>query len=175
MFLTPFYVLLGGKYLASALPANAIWGIYTLTAVSIFFVQKEQRPFEWKLSSLAWGLPSGLLVAGLWILLAKSGTDEPRRLEAFVSYLVLTPVVEELAFRAFLMPLFKNKWVGVLVSAVAFTLVHNDWMAALLAGAVYAGLYARRTDLLDSVIAHATTNTTLAVLCLTTGRWTYWG
>ncbi|MCB0405104.1 MAG: CPBP family intramembrane metalloprotease [Bdellovibrionales bacterium] len=175
VLLTPFYVLLGGKYLASALPPNAIWGIYTLTAVSIFFVQRENKPFEWKIESLAWGIPAGLIAAGAWALLAKSGSDSPRPFEAFVSYLVLTPVVEEMAFRGFLMPLFNRKWLAVLVSAVAFTLVHNDWLAALVTGAVYAGLYARRSRLLDCVVAHTATNALLALACVTTGRWTYWG
>ncbi len=100
---------------------------------------------------------------------------------------VLTvPVVEELAFRGFLIRrLMANDfesldprsftWFAVLASSLIFGLLHGDrWVAGSLAGLIYAGVMLRRGSIGDAVVAHATTNALIAFSVLAGGKWNLW-
>ena len=67
-------------------------------------------------------------------------------------------------------------WAAILISTVAFALGHQvrEWPAAMLYGLFMAFLWVFRKDLLTSIVAHATTNITLALYVFTTGKWYYW-
>lgn len=103
-----------------------------------------------------------------------------------VGYVVTAPLVEELAFRGYLIrrigsPDFTavpsgrfGPW-GLVVSSGLFGLMHDRVVAGTLAGLAYAYALRRRGELGDAVLAHATTNALLAALVLTTGDWSYWG
>jgi CAAX prenyl protease-like protein len=102
-----------------------------------------------------------------------------------VGYVVLTPLVEELAFRAYLtsrltgdncQQIGQFTWLSFVVSSLLFGLFHQGhWLAGSLAGMGYALALYRRRQLMDAVLAHATTNALIAGYVLLTQRWSLWG
>jgi membrane protease YdiL (CAAX protease family) len=62
------------------------------------------------------------------------------------------------------------------VSSIAFAAGHlpGEWPAALAYGLLMAGLWVWRGDLLSCVVAHGTTNVTLALWVRHTGAWSLW-
>jgi CAAX prenyl protease-like protein len=103
-----------------------------------------------------------------------------------VGYVVVAPLAEELAFRAYLtrrlattdidrIPLGQFGWLPFLLSSLLFGALHGSlWMAGTLAGIAFALALYRRRMLGDAVVAHATTNALLAVCAWATGRWSVW-
>jgi uncharacterized protein len=98
---------------------------------------------------------------------------------------LLVPVMEELFWRSFLMrwvqsPVFEAvspAAVGmraVIVSTFVFVLAHTLWLAAAIAGLIYALLYMRCGKLWCAVLAHAVTNGALALWVVKTGQWQFW-
>jgi uncharacterized protein len=98
---------------------------------------------------------------------------------------LLVPLMEELFWRSFLMRWLEQavfegvnpQRVGVravLLSTFVFTLAHTLWLAAAIAGLVYALLYIKTGKLWVAVIAHAVTNTALGVWVVMTGNWQFW-
>ena len=98
---------------------------------------------------------------------------------------LVVPVMEELFWRSFLMrwidsphfatvPPQRASWRAVLLSTFVFMLAHTLWLAAVVAGLVYAWLYIRTGKLWVAVLAHAVTNGALAVWVVITGNWGYW-
>ena len=140
---------------------------------------------------------AGLVVFGLWIHLdapwmtigeasAPFEAREPVHLVLrFIGAALLVPLVEELFWRSFLMrwlerPVFTGvdpRRVGlraVVLSTFVFTLAHTLWLAAAIAGLVYALLYVKTGKLWVAVLAHAVTNAALGVWVLLTGQWQFW-
>jgi CAAX prenyl protease-like protein len=114
------------------------------------------------------GLP--LWAASLWLLLRGIGT------------VALVPVAEELAFRGFLArALVSMRFESVsfgdfrplafLLSSVAFGLMHERWLAGLLAGAVYALLMYRTNRLSDPIAAHAASNAVIFAWAVAAQQW----
>jgi exosortase E/protease (VPEID-CTERM system) len=99
---------------------------------------------------------------------------------------VIVPVVEELAFRGFLLdraaeflkargwPQHTATWAAVAASAIVFGVLHSAWVAGILAGVAYAAVRLYRGRLADAVLAHAVTNLLLSAYVLNTGSWSYW-
>jgi CAAX prenyl protease-like protein len=98
---------------------------------------------------------------------------------------LLVPVVEELAFRGFLLrwlvsPEFERvpprawTWWAVLLSSVAFGALHSHWILGTLAGLAFAAARLRRGHLGDAIFAHALANAGIAVAVLAFGRWDLW-
>jgi CAAX prenyl protease-like protein len=98
---------------------------------------------------------------------------------------LVVPVMEELFWRSFLMrwvqhPGFERvdpRTVGlkaIVLSTFVFTLAHTLWLAAAIAGLVYAWLYRRSGKLWTAVLAHAVTNAMLGLWVIWTGRWEFW-
>jgi exosortase E/protease (VPEID-CTERM system) len=99
---------------------------------------------------------------------------------------LLIPVVEELAFRGFLLrwlvsPEFERvpptavTWPAVLLSSLAFGALHDHWVLGTLGGLVFAVAWMRRGRLADAILAHAVANATIAIAALGFGRWDLWG
>jgi exosortase E/protease (VPEID-CTERM system) len=99
---------------------------------------------------------------------------------------LLIPVIEELAFRGFLLRWlvaldFERvsarswTWTAVLASSAAFGALHRNWLLGMVAGLAFAFAYLRRGRLHDAVLAHAVANLGIAVAVLLHGRWDLWG
>jgi exosortase E/protease (VPEID-CTERM system) len=99
---------------------------------------------------------------------------------------VTVPIAEELAFRGFLLRRLISQnfeavsprdmtWLAILVSSVAFGILHgNRWFAGTFAGVLYALAFRHRGRMGDAVAAHAITNAMLAGWVLLTGNWGLW-
>ena len=98
---------------------------------------------------------------------------------------LVIPVVEELAFRGFLLrwlvsPAFEDlpprawSWSAVLLSSLAFGALHDRWILGTVAGLVFALVRIWRGRLGDAILAHALTNAGIAVAVLDFGRWDLW-
>ena len=98
---------------------------------------------------------------------------------------LVVPLMEELFWRSFLMrwvdsPRFEGvdpqtvSLKAVVLSTFVFTLAHTQWLAAVVAGLAYAGLYRHTGKLWTAVAAHATTNALLGLWVLHNGRWAFW-
>ena len=145
----------------------------------------------------------GLLVFALWVNLdagwmtigepaaAFVPTDRQGRLDVplvvvrWIGATLLVPLMEELFWRSFLMRWLQNpafetvrpQEVGlkaVALSSFVFMLAHTLWLAAIVAGLVYAWLYIRTGKLWVPVIAHAVTNGALGLWVVGTGNWQFW-
>ena len=108
-----------------------------------------------------------------WILLRVAGA------------VVTVPIAEELAFRGFLLPrLIDENFIDVsprrltllslVVSSLAFGLLHQSWVAGTVAGVAYAWARQHRGRLGDAIVAHALTNALISADVLLRGSWYLW-
>jgi hypothetical protein len=162
------------------------------------FRQNLPSPREWLLC-LAVGLVVFVLWINLdasWMLLGESTasfvpTDTSGRLDwpliAFrlAGAALVVPLMEELFWRSFLMrwidrPIFESvdpqtvSLKAVVLSTFVFTLAHTQWLAAVVAGLVYAWIYRHTGKLWTAVAAHAVTNAALGAWVIRTGNWSFW-
>jgi exosortase E/protease (VPEID-CTERM system) len=111
--------------------------------------------------------------AMLWILFRTIGS------------VVAVPLAEELAFRGFLtrklisedfesVPMGTFTVFSLLVSSLAFGLLHGRWIAGTAAGVLFALALYRRGRLMDAVVAHAVANALVTTYVLTTEDWAAW-
>ena len=116
---------------------------------------------------------------------ASGAINLPQVAIRFIGAALLVPLMEELFWRSFLMrwleqPVFQGvapQRIGVraiVLSTFVFTLAHTLWLAAAIAGLVYALLYVKTGKLWPAVIAHAVTNAALGVWVVTTANWQFW-
>ncbi|MGH9677266.1 MAG: CAAX prenyl protease-related protein, partial [Candidatus Acidiferrum sp.] len=94
-----------------------------------------------------------------------------------VGAVVTVPLAEELTFRGFLtrrlisadfdaVPLGRFTWFSFIASSILFGVLHEQWLAGILTGMIYAGVVYRRGKLADAVIAHAATNCVVGLFSL---------
>ena len=99
--------------------------------------------------------------------------------------MLVIPLVEELAFRGFLLPWLVSPdfekvdprawtWPAVILSSLAFGAIHEHWVLGTLAGVAFAAARLYRGRLSDAVLAHALANAVVAAGALS-GRWGLWG
>jgi CAAX prenyl protease-like protein len=135
----------------------------------------------------------GALVLALWVLLEPTPASPPTlptELAALwpafrVVGSVVVPLVEELAFRGYLLRKL-TAWdfdavdprqfalFAFLASSLLFGVLHGRWLAGTLAGMAYALAVYRRGRMGDAVAAHATTNGLIAIAVLLFGQWPLW-
>jgi exosortase E/protease (VPEID-CTERM system) len=200
-YLVPFLAILAAGMLARAASADFEW-LYVLrfvgAAVALWVFRAPLRTLDWRFGW--WSVATGVAVFAMWVSLdnalpmamppALAGAGSSIQ-SAWISVRALAatttvPITEELAFRAFGMRRLVNAdfesvelrsatWLAILVSSVAFGLLHGDrWFAGTLAGLAFA-LVAKKTNRIgDAVAAHAIANLLLAVLVLYTNQWQYW-
>lgn len=139
----------------------------------------------------------GLAAGAAWVLLSPAA---PPPAEAFsgsaerVAWLavralgscLVIPVVEELAFRGFLLPWLVSprfdqvpptawSWPALALSSLAFGALHGQWALGTLAGLAFAAARLRRGRLGDAIVAHAVANAVVAGAALLGGRLDLWG
>jgi CAAX prenyl protease-like protein len=162
-----------------------------LPAYRSMLAARASRPSSYWLSAAV-----GLAVAGAWTALelhSPAGGEAHRSPGDGVLWLairvataiLLVPVTEELAFRGFLARRLSSRsfdtlwprqitWPAILVSSLAFGLLHHRPVAGTLAGLCYALVFRRRGAISDAIVAHAVTNAALVAIAFaetTTHGW----
>lgn len=98
-----------------------------------------------------------------------------------VGTVVFVPLVEELFFRGYVLDRLEElisragphiaAGLALAVSSVAFGLLHDRWLAGILAGVLFGLLYMRRRNLADPILGHAVANLIIALAALWGGDW----
>jgi exosortase E/protease (VPEID-CTERM system) len=206
--MVPFLVTVGAGMIAGAASAGFEWlyGLRVLAAlVAVWFYRKDLRSLRWTTPG-AHAVAAGVLAFGIWLALEAAffgvlqlHQPAPPQLGAATEWsragwLVLrvvggvltVPLVEELAFRGFLLrrlqssdfeqvPLQRFHPWAVLGSSLIFGALHGErWLAGTLAGVLYAWAATRRGAISDAVFAHAVTNALIAAGVLFAGIWNLW-
>jgi CAAX prenyl protease-like protein len=105
----------------------------------------------------------------------------------FARLVVVVPFVEEIFWRGFLLRFLINdnfeqvrfgtfSWLSFTIVTLGFALSHSpaDWIAALLAGALYNALAYRTKSLSSCILSHALTNLLLGLWIMQTKQWGFW-
>lgn len=179
-------------------PLDLWYGARIAAALAALLLVRRDLP---RLSFSAPWVPALLAAAvgGLWIAGGGDGSGLPGELarlspagrwawiavRALGSCLVI-PLVEELAFRGFLLPWLASgrvedapprhwTWLAVILSSAAFGALHQRWLVGTVAGLAFAAARLHRGRLGDAVLAHALCNAGIAAAVLLGGRWDLWG
>ena len=190
----PLAVFLFSGVVVSALWAEPELG-YPLRALAVLAAALYFRP---ALQRIEWGWDPVAILAGVavgagWIVLAKVEGPGDSTLAAtlagfgkgaFVIWglirvyttFLLVPLVEEVFFRGYLLARLDtggrgSRILAVVVSTALFALFHGSWLAAGLAGLVFAWVYLQRGRVADAIIAHMVANLLVAMWAVTTGQW----
>jgi len=183
-----------------ALELDWLYGLrVVLGCVALFALRKQLPRATWEPAWMPVWL--GIAVLTTWLMLVPSVPADPAVLAALdaapaaqrvtwialhlVGSVLLVPLVEELAFRGYLqrrlqsedfvnVPLDRWAWGPTLIASLAFALLHQDFLAAFLAGIAFAYAQARRGRIADAVVAHAVANLGIAVAVLAADRWDLW-
>ena len=105
----------------------------------------------------------------------------------FLRLAVVVPFIEEIFWRGFLLRFLINEnfervpvgtfsLVSFIVVTVGFGFSHasEDWIAALLTGALYNGVAYRTKKLSSCILTHAVTNLLLGLWIMKTKQWGFW-
>ena len=202
-YLLPFLAVLAAGMLSRAASA----GFETWYALRIFAAAAVIGVYWKQLRGLDFGFSwrgplAGVAVFALWIAAAHLLVPRaamPPQLTALpplgrglwvcaraVTAVIAVPLVEELAYRGYLMRRIRTadfesvrfaaagSW-GLLVSSVAFGLAHGPlWLPGSLAGLVYGTLAMRSGRIGEAVAGHAVTNGLIAASVLAGGHWELW-
>jgi len=129
-----------------------------------------------------------------WMIVGTSAGYDPRIggqidwalvLARIAGAALVVPVMEELFWRSFLMRWIESadfetvdpsriRLKSFIITVVLFGFEHNLWLAGIVAGVVYSGLYMRCRTLWPAVLAHAVTNGLLGIWVVVNGNWSYW-
>lgn len=191
----PFAAFMGAALLLSTFTlVPDLW--YGVKVLTMFFALAAYLPlyrsrFAWQLD--VFSIVVGISIGVLWIAFGKTivpiGTPVDTALAALPSTLlvlwivlrlvgtiVLVPCVEELFFRGYVLDRFSHnglvwKLFGLFLSTVLFAMMHERWLLAAFAGALYGSLYLRSGRLTDSIAAHATSNALIGFYALANSQW----
>ena len=201
--LLPLTLLLAASLLAGLLTGNFNW-LYPVpiaaAALGLFLVRDRlvSELGEGRLLSVLWGAAAFIV----WIILipkdpvASAAFQEtlfsaplwiaaPWLVIRILGSILIVPLAEELAFRGFAMGAatkvfgarLRGAWPSVaalLVTSVAYGAVHSQLVAASLVGLIYGGVRLWTGRIWDAIVAHAVSNTLLALYVLLFSVWSYW-
>lgn len=202
-YLLPLLVLTSVGLLSESLQAG-VDHYYVLrivaALVAIYFFLPHMRELQASRSAWVTGVASGTLGLGIWLLLVPESPDRAEEVRAAYDQLppvhrslelgarvlgsvLVVPLVEELAFRGYLMRRLVSVdfsrvdyarcgAVAIIASSLLFGALHMAaWIPATLCGVLYA-LSARHTGFLSAAtIGHATTNLGVAAAVFFMGRY----
>ncbi len=205
-YLLPMVAGLGGALVLQLLVADARASLalpplkIIAATVAVIWLGKRLPVRAWPLPSIA--VIAGLATAALWLGLRSlevggfatpaepvlhpwQGTTAIWTTMRLVGAVVVSPLVEELAFRGYLArrlmaARFEHvdpttlRVIAIVGSSVVFGVLHSAWLAATAAGLVYALVYRRTGRLSDAIVAHAVTNATLVIVGTLTGDPAMW-
>ena len=180
-----------------------LYGVRVLVIGVVFWFYRRKYREIVNFGSL-WAVLNGVIVFAFWFALVRlhaapgvatalgeqvAGADPaPRWLwlaSRVVGSVIATPIAEELAFRGFLQRrLIANDFqevpqraftpLSLAGSALAFGLVHANWIAGVLAAVAFSLATYKRGRLGDAIVAHATANALIAVAVIGFGQWWLW-
>ena len=202
-YLVPLLAILAAGMLTHAVSAGFDF-LYPLRIVcvvaALWAYRRSYGNVDWGFS---WrGVLTGVAVFAVWAAFAHAVTttavipDDLARLPGSAraawigcraaAAIITVPIAEELAYRGFLMrrivsaqfdsvALRSVRWPAIAISSVVFGLTHgNLWPAGIVAGVAYGAVAAKTGKIGESVAAHATTNTLVAIQVLLFGQWQLW-
>ena len=198
-WLAPFMALMTASIIASAFAPNDQW-LYGLRVVFVaaalwmfrsFYATIAQRVAPLSLAAgiavgVAWiatdpdpaagselgnwilALP--MWAAALWLAIRAAGT------------IIFVPIAEEMAFRGFLhRAIASQRFANVtplvmtiaafVVTSLLFGVIHQRWLAGMLAGAVYALVMYRTGRMSDPIGAHMASNAVIMAWAITQQQW----
>lgn len=186
-FLLPLTVLLAIA-LISGMLGHSDGGGYALRmacgVLTLGLLWSNYEDLRWRepgaLAACLLGLALGLVWLGSgWPFPATDAGDARGYwlLVRALGFSTVVPLAEELAFRGYLLRVLQNRhfervsyrsgpWWAVAISSLVFGALHDRWLAGTVAGLAYALIQIRGGRLRDAVLAHATTNATLAAFAL---------
>jgi exosortase E/protease (VPEID-CTERM system) len=202
-YLMPLLAVIAAGIVARALSSGfEAWNGLRLIAglVMLLVYRKRLLQLSWRFT---WrGLGTGFigfviwLVAAHWLLTPAAAPQGLMVLTPLqqagwivarvVTAILIVPLVEELAFRAYLLrrlvdpdfeavPYASVHWGAIAGSSVVFGMSHGSmWAPAMVVGVLYAVLLCRTGTLGEAVAAHAVTNALLAAVVLLLGQWQLW-
>jgi exosortase E/protease (VPEID-CTERM system) len=202
-YLMPLLAILAAGMIAHAASSGfeVLYPLRLLWAVIILWVfRRGYRTLNWRFS---WrGVVVGAGIYLVWAAFARyltAPTPEPGALAQLTptaralwiacrvaAAAVTVPIAEELAYRGFLMRRIVKKdfvalrfenapWWAITISALAFGVTHGSfWLPAAIAGGAYALVAVKTGKIGESVAAHATTNSLVAIQVLLFGQWQLW-
>jgi exosortase E/protease (VPEID-CTERM system) len=199
VFLAPFIALEAATILASAAAPYDQW-LYPLRVVAVGLVLWWFRQwYRTLVSGASLGSAAiGVAVGVAWIA-TSSGSGATSSIGDWLNSLptwfvvlwlcargfgsiVVVPIAEELAFRGYLsrvlisskfesVPVGQFQLPAFLVSTLVFGILHERWIAASFAGAVYALLMYRTKRLSDPIIAHMASNAAIIGWAVAAKQW----
>jgi len=203
-YCAPLLAVLGLQMVTGLFAADIDWlyGARILAAAAALAIYRR-RYADIEIGASLRAVAIGAAAFVVWMLLARAPnpdraralTDQLRDVGPLVSKtwiasrvigaVVIAPVVEELAFRGYLQRRLVSEdftevaqsvftWPSLVVSAVAFGALHDNWIAGAVCGVLYSVATYGRGKLSDAVVAHATTNALLVVWVLAFGRYDLW-
>jgi exosortase E/protease (VPEID-CTERM system) len=201
--LIPFFLMMAAAMIATAFSAgfNLFYPLQVIvTAAALWHFRRGYSGLGWECSWQA--VAMGVAVFGAWIILEPVSDTTRSPVEAGLAELpywaagvwiffrvagsaITVPVAEELAFRGYLIrkliardfenvPFNRFTWFSFLLSSVLFGLLHDRWLAGIVAGMLFALALYRRGQLGDAVVAHVTANALIAVYVLVYSKWGLW-
>lgn len=204
-YVGPFAAVLATAMIAGAFSAGFDW-LYPLrvfaAAGMLWIFRRHYRSLKWTWSPISIALGFAGFLA--WLMLMPAGapagsSDWPSALGSvsrqaaalwllmrLAGYVITIPIVEELAFRGFLIrrlirvdfekvPSGAFSWASFLLASVIFGAFHGRfWIPATAAGMIFALALYRKGLIADAVQAHATTNALIALYVFWTGKWFMW-
>lgn len=201
--IVPFLALTASTMLCNAFSAgfNALYPLGVVTAaIALWHFRGSYRGVA-ALPSCE-SLTIGVVVFAVWMWMEPAGSDAASVIPAhlarwptgiallwiafrLVGSIVTVPIVEEFAFRGYLIRKLGGRsttvpqdvgftWLSLAGSSVLFGILHGRWLAGTLAGIGFACAAYRRGRVGDAVAAHMTTNALIALLVVVRGRWGLW-
>ncbi|WP_145200127.1 CAAX prenyl protease-related protein [Sphingobium sp. B2] len=179
------------------------WGYPLIVAITLGVLWHTHR-HEWRAGNSRLWLPvlAGSAVYGVWLHLVPPDPARSLVMESalsaasgalaggwiavrFLGSALVTPVVEELAFRRGLWRLAEDTLArrvptgtvpaGVLlITSGCFAAMHSQPVAAFVAALAYGGVRLSRLGLPGAIAAHGVTNAMLGLHVIATGQWSYW-
>lgn len=187
----PFFVFMASALLASTFaadPSNAYPARALAMLVVIGLVWQYFKTLPWRLDPLA--ISTGVFIAVYWIAFSDPPQEAPAYAEAGALWAVIwivsrvvgttlfVPLIEEVFFRGYLMdrigPKESARWriaLSVIVTTALFAALHDRWIEAAVAGALFAWLKLRRDNISDPIIAHIVANGLIAGWAIMSGNW----
>jgi exosortase E/protease (VPEID-CTERM system) len=203
VYLLPLLTILGAGLISHALSAQfeTFYPLRVVASLAVLWaLRRHLRAMNW---SFSWRGPAvGTAVFLLWWFCAHSlmpAVAMPEGLAALppgvrwvwlasrlCGAMLTVPLAEELAYRGFLMRRLQGadfdltaysqvRWPALVISAVAFGIMHGAmWLPGIAAGLAYGLVTRRRSSLGEAVAAHTITNALAAVSVLVLNDWRLW-